>query len=171
MYYSRITLVGCTYIYFPYELLVRVGNKKTSYYFSGECSFSTDNCNTWLFTVLWHLFLIPGIYLTPPPSAYTHTPRDQYLFSGSVDHSIKMWNIERLEVVASMPAHDNPVCTLTINGNRLYSGSLKSIKVKNYIDMSPSESDLCTIGWLEHICVAVENSIRLYTGKFLRLFI
>ena len=57
------------------------------------------------------------------------TLRDQYLFSGSVDHSIKMWNIERLEVVASMPAHDNPVCTLTINGNRLYSGSLKSIKV------------------------------------------
>ena len=56
--------------------------------------------------------------------------RDQYLFSGSVDHSIKMWNIEKLEVVASMPAHDNPVCTLTINGNRLYSGSLKSIKVK-----------------------------------------
>ena len=55
--------------------------------------------------------------------------RDQYLFSGSVDHSIKMWNIEKLEVVASMPAHDNPVCTLTINGNRLYSGSLKSIKV------------------------------------------
>lgn len=40
-----------------------------------------------------------------------------------------MWNIEKLEVVASMPAHDNPVCTLTINGNRLYSGSLKSIKV------------------------------------------
>ena len=40
-----------------------------------------------------------------------------------------MWNIEKLEVVASMPAHDNPVCTLTINGNWLYSGSLKSIKV------------------------------------------
>ena len=57
--------------------------------------------------------------------------RDQYLFSGSVDHSIKMWNIEKLEVVASMPAHDNPVCTLTISGNRLYSGSLKSIKVNS----------------------------------------
>lgn len=51
------------------------------------------------------------------------------MFSGSVDHSIKMWNIESLEVIATIPAHDNPVCTLTLNGKRLYSGSLKSIKV------------------------------------------
>jgi WD40 repeat protein len=72
--------------------------------------------------------------MTFPPC---FTLRDQYLFSGSVDHSIKMWNIEKLEVVASMPAHDNPVCTLTINGNRLYSGSLKSIKVNLKFNFKP----------------------------------
>lgn len=55
--------------------------------------------------------------------------REKFLFSGSVDHSIKTWDMETCEVVSSIPAHDNPVCTLTINGNRLYSGSLKSIKV------------------------------------------
>ena len=55
--------------------------------------------------------------------------REKFLFSGSVDHSIKMWDMDTLKVVKSMPAHDNPVCTLTINSDKLYSGSLKSIKV------------------------------------------
>ena len=55
--------------------------------------------------------------------------REKYLFSGSVDHSIKIWDMESCEVVSTIPAHENPVCTLTINGSRLYSGSLKSIKV------------------------------------------
>ena len=65
--------------------------------------------------------------------------REKYLFSGSVDHSIKIWDMESCEVVSTIPAHENPVCTLTINGSRLYSGSLKSIKVYTFI------MSLCTL--------------------------
>ena len=32
-------------------------------------------------------------------------------------------------MVGTIEAHDNPVCTLTASGDRLYSGSLKCIKV------------------------------------------
>ena len=67
--------------------------------------------------------------LTCCPRGCHVTYRETSLWSGSVDHSIKLWDLETCEVVATIPAHDNPVCTLTINGNRLYSGSLKSIKV------------------------------------------
>ena len=60
---------------------------------------------------------------------HTHTHSEKFLFSGSVDHSIKKWDMDTLEVVATIAAHENPVSSLTINGSRLYSGSLKSIKV------------------------------------------
>lgn len=40
-----------------------------------------------------------------------------------------MWDMDSLEVVNTMSAHENPVCTLTIRSEKLYSGSLKSIKV------------------------------------------
>ena len=56
-----------------------------------------------------------------------------------MDHSIKIWDMESCEVVSTIPAHENPVCTLTINGSRLYSGSLKSIKVYTFI------MSLCTL--------------------------
>ena len=55
--------------------------------------------------------------------------REDYLFSGSADHCIKMWDFQTCEVINTIPAHENPVCTLVIKGSRLYSGSLKSIKV------------------------------------------
>ena len=59
--------------------------------------------------------------------------RDKYLYSGSADQSIKKWDVEKFVVVTTLAAHENPVCTLTTTKNRLFSGSLKSIKVINYI--------------------------------------
>ncbi len=38
--------------------------------------------------------------------------------------------METLQVIATIPAHENPVSSLTLNGSRLYSGSLKSINVR-----------------------------------------
>ena len=46
-----------------------------------------------------------------------------------MDHNIKMWDIQNTEVVSTIGAHENPVCTITLSENRLFSGSLKSIKV------------------------------------------
>lgn len=56
---------------------------------------------------------------------------DKYMYSGSADQSIIKWNVESFRVVATIPGHENPVCTLAIDKirQRLYSGSLKSIKV------------------------------------------
>ena len=54
---------------------------------------------------------------------------ERYLYSGSADQNIIKWDIETFQVVSTIEAHDNPVCTITVGGNRLYSGSLKSIKV------------------------------------------
>lgn len=61
---------------------------------------------------------------------FVDSPSEKYLFSGSVDHNIKMWDIQNTEVVSTIGAHENPVCTITLAENRLYSGSLKSIKVR-----------------------------------------
>ena len=54
---------------------------------------------------------------------------ERYLYSGSADQNIIKWDVETFQVVNTIEAHDNPVCTITVGGNRLYSGSLKSIKV------------------------------------------
>ena len=53
------------------------------------------------------------------------------MYSGSADQTILKWDVETFEVVSTIAAHENPVCTLTVDiiNNRLYSGSLKSIKV------------------------------------------
>nr|CAB3267212.1 ZF(TRAF/RING)-5 zinc finger protein [Phallusia mammillata] len=53
------------------------------------------------------------------------------LFSGAADCTIKVWSIDTLEELASISAHENPVCTLVCANNMLFSGSLKSIKVWN----------------------------------------
>ena len=52
-----------------------------------------------------------------------------YLYSGSSDKTIKVWDTKTLSLVSSFVAHDDPICSLTTHENRLYSGSLRSIKV------------------------------------------
>lgn len=41
-----------------------------------------------------------------------------------------MWDIQNLQKVNTIRAHDNPVCTLVSSHNMLFSGSLKAIKVQ-----------------------------------------
>ena len=72
-------------------------------------------------------------YLCPPlnvlSSSSLSSCSEKYLYSGSADQCIKLWDLEQFDVVSTIEAHDNPVCTLTAGGDRLYSGSLKTIKV------------------------------------------
>ncbi|MEJ1277618.1 hypothetical protein NN561_008535 [Cricetulus griseus] len=51
------------------------------------------------------------------------------LYSRSVDCTITVWDIQNLQKVNTIRAHDNPVCTLVSSHNMLFSGSLKAIKV------------------------------------------
>lgn len=41
----------------------------------------------------------------------------------------QVWDIQNLQKVNTIRAHDNPVCTLVSSHNMLFSGSLKAIKV------------------------------------------
>ncbi|CAF87423.1 unnamed protein product, partial [Tetraodon nigroviridis] len=43
---------------------------------------------------------------------------------------VKVWDIQTLQKVNTIRAHDNPVCTLVSSHNMLFSGSLKAIKVQ-----------------------------------------
>lgn len=44
--------------------------------------------------------------------------------------SYQVWDIQNLQKVNTIRAHDNPVCTLVSSHNMLFSGSLKAIKVR-----------------------------------------
>lgn len=44
--------------------------------------------------------------------------------------SPQVWDIQNLQKVNTIRAHDNPVCTLVSSHNMLFSGSLKAIKVR-----------------------------------------
>lgn len=50
--------------------------------------------------------------------------------SGFVPVSHQVWDIQNLQKVNTIRAHDNPVCTLVSSHNMLFSGSLKAIKVR-----------------------------------------
>jgi len=57
------------------------------------------------------------------------TTHENKLYSGSSDCCIKIWSISTFEEISTTTAHENAVCTLVCSGNKLFSGSLKSIKV------------------------------------------
>ncbi len=71
------------------------------------------------------------------------------MYSGSTDQSIMKWDIESFGVVTTISGHENPVCTLTVDKNRkrLYSGSLKSIKVCILYTTYRGSSILTTCTW------------------------
>ena len=50
--------------------------------------------------------------------------------SGFAPVSHQVWDIQNLQKVNTIRAHDNPVCTLVSSHNMLFSGSLKAIKVR-----------------------------------------
>ena len=56
--------------------------------------------------------------------------REKYLFSGSVEYSIKIWDMEKLKIVNTIFAHKNPIWSLAIKGDTLYSGSIKETYIE-----------------------------------------
>lgn len=49
---------------------------------------------------------------------------------GHSSSPLQVWDIQNLQKVNTIRAHDNPVCTLVSSHNMLFSGSLKAIKVE-----------------------------------------
>ena len=52
-----------------------------------------------------------------------------YLVILIVNVFLQVWSIDSLERVKTIESHDNPVCTLASARNKLFSGSLKVIRV------------------------------------------
>ncbi|NXY38879.1 TRAF7 ligase, partial [Pomatorhinus ruficollis] len=72
------------------------------------------------------------------PSAFAHGTEAEFicvlgrwLFPPKPFHDscLQVWDIQNLQKVNTIRAHDNPVCTLVSSHNMLFSGSLKAIKV------------------------------------------
>jgi E3 ubiquitin-protein ligase TRAF7 len=54
------------------------------------------------------------------------------LFSGSFDHSIKVWDLDTFACVKSLGGHKGYVHAITLGSNYIFSGSGdKTIKVRN----------------------------------------
>jgi F-box/WD-40 domain protein 7 len=51
------------------------------------------------------------------------TVKDQILFSGSGDNTIKIWDIENGKEIRTLNGHQAPVCCLTVQDGILFSGS------------------------------------------------
>lgn len=47
---------------------------------------------------------------------------------------LQVWSIDTLEMLKAIESHDNPVCTLASARNKLFSGSLKVIRVRLVYD-------------------------------------
>lgn len=58
-----------------------------------------------------------------------HWRRD-HLYSSSEDKTIRVWNIHSGECVHRIEADENPISSLAHSGVLLFSGSLKTIKVR-----------------------------------------
>jgi hypothetical protein len=61
----------------------------------------------------------------------------------SVPTSLQVWDIDSLDLIATLEGHDNPVCTLAVASGLLLSGSLKAIKVSfSSVSLLPSSPSL-----------------------------
>ncbi|XP_041473085.1 E3 ubiquitin-protein ligase TRAF7-like [Lytechinus variegatus] len=85
------------------------------------------------------------------------------LYSGSADCTIMVWNIDALELEKTIPAHENPVCTLVAANNMLFSGSLKVIKVW---DLHTHQLKRELTGLNHWVRALVANGNYLYSGSY-----
>uniref|UniRef100_A0A8C9F231 TNF receptor associated factor 7 n=1 Tax=Pavo cristatus TaxID=9049 RepID=A0A8C9F231_PAVCR len=87
------------------------------------------------------------------------------LYSGSADCTIIVWDIQNLQKVNTIRAHDNPVCTLVSSHNMLFSGSLKAIKVWDIVGTELKlKKELTGLNHWVRALVASQN--YLYSGSY-----
>ncbi|PIK61721.1 putative E3 ubiquitin-protein ligase [Apostichopus japonicus] len=85
------------------------------------------------------------------------------IFSGSADCSVIVWNIDTLEKEKMVKAHDHAVCTLVAADNKLFTGSLKSIKVWDVHTMELKQEFSNLNHWVRAL---VASGNFLYSGSF-----
>uniref|UniRef100_A0AAX7TXM8 TNF receptor-associated factor 7 n=1 Tax=Astatotilapia calliptera TaxID=8154 RepID=A0AAX7TXM8_ASTCA len=76
-----------------------------------------------------------------------------------------VWDIQTLQKVNTIRAHDNPVCTLVSSHNMLFSGSLKAIKVWDIVGTELKlKKELTGLNHWVRALVASQN--HLYSGSY-----
>ncbi|CAI9726795.1 E3 ubiquitin-protein ligase TRAF7-like [Octopus vulgaris] len=85
------------------------------------------------------------------------------LYSGSHDCNIIVWSIDTLEMLKAIESHDNPVCTLASARNKLFSGSLKVIRVW---DAQTHELKKEITGLNHWVRALVSTNNHLYSGSY-----
>uniref|UniRef100_A0AAZ3SBR9 RING-type domain-containing protein n=1 Tax=Oncorhynchus tshawytscha TaxID=74940 RepID=A0AAZ3SBR9_ONCTS len=87
------------------------------------------------------------------------------LYSGSADCTIIVWDVQTLQKVNTIRAHDNPVCTLVSSHSMLFSGSLKAIKVWDIVGTELKlKKELTGLNHWVRALVASQN--HLYSGSY-----
>uniref|UniRef100_A0A3B3SSJ1 E3 ubiquitin-protein ligase TRAF7 n=1 Tax=Paramormyrops kingsleyae TaxID=1676925 RepID=A0A3B3SSJ1_9TELE len=77
----------------------------------------------------------------------------------------QVWDIQTLQKVNTIRAHDNPVCTLVSSHNMLFSGSLKAIKVWDIMGTELKlKKELTGLNHWVRALVASQN--HLYSGSY-----
>ncbi|KTG43759.1 hypothetical protein cypCar_00003745 [Cyprinus carpio] len=98
-------------------------------------------------------------------SGHQISPSRNKLYSGSADCTIIVWDIQTLQKVNTIRAHDNPVCTLVSSHNMLFSGSLKAIKVWDIVGTELKlKKELTGLNHWVRALVASQN--HLYSGSY-----
>uniref|UniRef100_A0A8C2IZ27 TNF receptor-associated factor 7 n=1 Tax=Cyprinus carpio TaxID=7962 RepID=A0A8C2IZ27_CYPCA len=78
---------------------------------------------------------------------------------------LQVWDIQTLQKVNTIRAHDNPVCTLVSSHNMLFSGSLKAIKVWDIVGTELKlKKELTGLNHWVRALVASQN--HLYSGSY-----
>lgn len=85
------------------------------------------------------------------------------LYSGSHDCTINVWDIEKLTLLETLIGHDNPVCTLAVANNLLFSGSLK---VVNIWDTHTRTLIGCLSGFNHWVRALVATPDFLFAGSY-----
>uniref|UniRef100_U3IHI9 TNF receptor associated factor 7 n=1 Tax=Anas platyrhynchos platyrhynchos TaxID=8840 RepID=U3IHI9_ANAPP len=84
---------------------------------------------------------------------------------GHSSSPLQVWDIQNLQKVNTIRAHDNPVCTLVSSHNMLFSGSLKAIKVWDIVGTELKlKKELTGLNHWVRALVASQN--YLYSGSY-----
>ena len=92
------------------------------------------------------------------------TLRDNKLYSGSDDKTIRIWNTETYEEIGILRGHTDSVCCLTLHENKLYSGSWdKTIRIWN---TDTNEEIAILRGHTDGVSSLTLHENKLYSGSY-----
>lgn len=77
------------------------------------------------------------------------------LFTGSYDHTIRVWDMTNHTEIACLLGHTNWVFCLSVTGNTLYSGGAdKTIRVWNLDTITEVALIMDSSNWVEHVQIS-----------------